>query len=69
MRGFDAQLASTRLFVTPQEIAAALDHARTFLFDKAIRARPPRAPTRWESDWRTNTFWATSRTSSFAPSL
>jgi NitT/TauT family transport system substrate-binding protein len=45
LAGFDAQLASTRLFVTPQdaaafvgskEIATTMDHVRAFLFDKAL---------------------------------
>ena len=45
LAGFDAQLASTRLFATPQEaaafaqskeIATTMDHVRTFLFDKGL---------------------------------
>jgi len=45
LAGFDGQLASTRLFVTPQEaaafaqskeIATTMDHVRTFLFDKGL---------------------------------
>ena len=45
LAGFDAQLKTTRLFVTPKEataftqskdIAATMDHVRKFLFDKAL---------------------------------
>ncbi len=45
LAGFDAQLASTRLFITPREAAAfaeskeivtTMDHVRAFLFEKSL---------------------------------
>jgi NitT/TauT family transport system substrate-binding protein len=53
LKGFDAQLASTRLFVTPKEaaqfaeskeIATTMDHVRNFLFDKSLLGKDAKSP-------------------------
>ena len=52
LASFDAQLASARLFVTPQEaaafaqskeIATTMDHLRAFLFDKSLLGKDARS--------------------------